>query len=628
MTKKYSEFTVKSPPLVADSIVGIDSAAVPSGQKNIAIPLSNFALLGVDNPTGNLTLGSGNVGIGIALPTEKLDVVGNAKISANLNVGNDSLFVDSVTKTVHINGTGVVSDFSIHQNVTQSRRGILLTGNGYFGGTAPGDGVFISNILNSVGNMQIGIGQFSDFGNATKNIFRYSVGFPVPNIGGVSGDGTTNTHISFGNQVSNIGIGFNPLTVTQANLALAKVYIQTGTTTTAGLIIQGIAGQSADLLQIRNSTGSVRTKIDFNGNLDMLAKNISNAVIVTPTIASFVNAGHNHQDAAGGGTLLSTAALSDTANIAYLNTLNTFSDNLQQFTDNTLQILSPDNTKPITFVNSQQITNRNLTIPVLNGNDSIATLGVGNVFSVDQRISGSAKLIFGDDTDTFIHQSFNNILTFATANITRLTLRAEGVVIGDSSTTTNRTGNFLHIPTTAGTPNGTPSLITNRVPMVYDSTNHELFIHDGTFWESVDHTYSRRIKPIDQIVNNSTTIQNDNDMVIALRSGKTYSGEVILFLNSPVTPGFKYDFLFGGTFEAGTAEYGSGTASSTVPVSTVAMSTVTVLTTDGTNQKITIQFRIKTTAAANLLFRWAQNVATAVDTKALTGSRMVVWEER
>lgn len=52
--------------------------------------------------------------------------------------------------------------------------------------------------------------------------------------------------------------------------------------------------------------------------------------IVTPTIASFANAAHNHQDAAGGGQLLSTSALSDTANIAYLNTANTYTAGTKQ----------------------------------------------------------------------------------------------------------------------------------------------------------------------------------------------------------------------------------------------------------------------------------------------------------
>ncbi len=52
--------------------------------------------------------------------------------------------------------------------------------------------------------------------------------------------------------------------------------------------------------------------------------------IITPTIASFVNAGHDHETAAGGGTLLSTSALSDTANIAYLNTPNVYTAGVRQ----------------------------------------------------------------------------------------------------------------------------------------------------------------------------------------------------------------------------------------------------------------------------------------------------------
>jgi len=45
-----------------------------------------------------------------------------------------------------------------------------------------------------------------------------------------------------------------------------------------------------------------------------------------PTITDFTNAAHDHADAAGGGTLLSTDALSDTDDIAYLNTTNTFEE--------------------------------------------------------------------------------------------------------------------------------------------------------------------------------------------------------------------------------------------------------------------------------------------------------------
>lgn len=65
-------------------------------------------------------------------------------------------------------------------------------------------------------------------------------------------------------------------------------------------------------------------------DLSMGGNNLTNVVIVTPTIASFVNSTHDHADAAGGGQLLSTAALSDTANIAYLNTANVYTAGTRQ----------------------------------------------------------------------------------------------------------------------------------------------------------------------------------------------------------------------------------------------------------------------------------------------------------
>jgi len=50
---KYSTFTEKSPPLSADSVVGLDSAAVPDINKNIRIPLTNFALINSANTFGD-----------------------------------------------------------------------------------------------------------------------------------------------------------------------------------------------------------------------------------------------------------------------------------------------------------------------------------------------------------------------------------------------------------------------------------------------------------------------------------------------------------------------------------------------------------------------------------------------
>lgn len=57
---------------------------------------------------------------------------------------------------------------------------------------------------------------------------------------------------------------------------------------------------------------------------EKLPQILSLKILDIPTITDFTNAAHDHADAAGGDTLLSTAALSDTDDIAYLNTPNTF----------------------------------------------------------------------------------------------------------------------------------------------------------------------------------------------------------------------------------------------------------------------------------------------------------------
>ena len=87
-----------------------------------------------------------------------------------------------------------------------------------------------------------------------------------------------------------------------------------------------VTGAITDLSDVTAKTGSGTVAV-FD-----TSPTIVTPTIVTPTIASFVNATHDHEDAAGGGTLLSTAALSDTANIVYLNTANTYiAGNRQDF---------------------------------------------------------------------------------------------------------------------------------------------------------------------------------------------------------------------------------------------------------------------------------------------------------
>lgn len=74
------------------------------------------------------------------------------------------------------------------------------------------------------------------------------------------------------------------------------------------------------------------------GNLATLTgiETLTNKTLTAPIVADFTNAVHDHEDDEGGGQLDSTAALSDTDNIVYLNTANNYiSGTLQTFLGNT-----------------------------------------------------------------------------------------------------------------------------------------------------------------------------------------------------------------------------------------------------------------------------------------------------
>ena len=73
-----------------------------------------------------------------------------------------------------------------------------------------------------------------------------------------------------------------------------------------------------------------------------------------------------------------------------------------------------------------------------------------------------------------------NSLGWATNTTARGKIDANGnFILGTAALATNATNGFVYIPSCAGTPTGTPTAVTGMVPIVYDSTNHKLYVYDG-----------------------------------------------------------------------------------------------------------------------------------------------------
>lgn len=96
----------------------------------------------------------------------------------------------------------------------------------------------------------------------------------------------------------------------------------------------------------------------------------------------------------------------------------------------------------------------------MNWNNTSAFLDIGTLSGV----AGSVRLLTGASS-RMIWDDLGNIVA--------------GVGLATSAT-----DGFLYIPSCAGTPSGTPTTFTNRVPLVYDRTNNILYAYSGGAWRT------------------------------------------------------------------------------------------------------------------------------------------------
>jgi len=140
-------------------------------------------------------------------------------------------------------------------------------------------------------------------------------------------------------------------------------------------------------------------------------------------------------------------------------------------------------------------------------------------------------------------------------------------------------------------------------------------------------TFARIIKKVDQIINNTTTLTDDDELLVALSANKLYAFQLIFYSEMSVTADMKFNF----SIPAGASgfmldqEWRSNDDQTTVSIPTNMIHATSV----GTHRAIAIYgFVDMGGTAGNFVFQFAQNTAQPSDMTIRRGSIMLVWEEQ
>ncbi len=268
----------------------VDNSIFSTSLTTSSFQTAQFSASGLSTFGDNATfskdiLANGKIGIGVATPSESLDINGNVKLTGSVNAGSVSSPQGSFSETLSAGNTSIngtldvtgqlnansisLSDISASNNVSVGKDLTVngqstLTGGAAIGGNSTANNLEVSGTFKA-GN--IAITEINTTGNATvgQNLTVNGAGQVAGDLS-ISGQVSTPTLMSTAiNNSDNATIGKN-LTVNGASNLQGDVTINGSSTITGNLSIDGIVTASNLSLNDLSTNGSATIAQNLNVN--------------------------------------------------------------------------------------------------------------------------------------------------------------------------------------------------------------------------------------------------------------------------------------------------------------------------------------------------------------------------
>ncbi len=434
---------------INNTAVGFNALQVNDGGSNTAI--GNAALTA--NTTGTLnvavgsrslvanTTGNTNTAIGtFALTT-------NTTGSNNIAIGFRAADTNQVGNNITAIGTSALQNNIVSDNTAVGSSALFANTTGT-SNIAVGSSALVAN---TTGTRGIAIGSSTLTANTTGSN-NIAIGNLTLNANTTGAGNIALGYLALqqNNSDRNIAIGVSALRFNTGNdnIALGNSALSTNTTGTSSVAI----GSSALTL---NTTGGSNVAIGRN-NLNKNTTGSNNTAIGSFSMLENLIGANNV--AVGVNSLQFNLSDNNTA---------VGNDSFRNLTTGTSNVAigysSARQTSTITSLN-------NATDSIFIGRDTKANAD-----------SETNQIVIGADA---VGLGSNSVVLGHT-NVTKTQLRGDVISGNQTALATNATTGFLHIPTCAGTPTGTPALYTGKVPLVFDSTNGILYIYSGGSWIAI-----------------------------------------------------------------------------------------------------------------------------------------------